>query len=229
MPDYYAILWRALRKGDFQSERWRESVFEQTRRMLRDQLRNARPPMSAEEVAYHTDALEAGIATIRDELAQDSAAPDSTAPSPPQRPRPSVGRAPAITEIGGMRPAAGTPRSLVTPVSIVLAVVAAAAAAGGYAYFASRHDTAPPPPQIASKAIPPPPATRTMEAPPAKAPSPPPAANKAEAAKETAPPSLKRPKSQHKAATPDGDLPPGVDGTSTDADVAFFLRRQPVF
>jgi lipoprotein-anchoring transpeptidase ErfK/SrfK len=233
MPDYYAILWRALRKGDFQSARWRESVFEQTRRMLRDQLRNARPPMSAEEVAYHTDALEAGIATIRDELAQDS-----TAPSPPQRPRPSVGRAPAITEIGGMGPAAGTPRSLVTPVSIVLAVVAAAAAAGGYAYFASRPDTAPPPPRSASKAIPLPPATRTTEAPPAKAlspppvakvPSPPPAANKAEAAKETAPPSLKRPKSQHRAAAPDGDLPPGVDGGSTDADGAFFLRRQPVF
>ena len=35
MPDYYAILWRALRKGDFQSARWRESVFEQTRQMLR--------------------------------------------------------------------------------------------------------------------------------------------------------------------------------------------------
>jgi lipoprotein-anchoring transpeptidase ErfK/SrfK len=35
---------------------------------------------------------------------------------------------------------------------------------------------------------------------------------------------------QHKAATAlDGDLPPGVDGGSTDAEVAFFFRRQPVF
>jgi len=58
------------------------------------------------------------------------------------------------------------------------------------------------------------------------APSPP----KVEEAKQAAAPSLKRPKAQHKAATaPDGDLPPGVDGGSTDAEVPFFFRRQPVF
>src|SRR5262249_50239088 len=61
-------------------------------------------------------------------------------------------------------------------------------------------------------------------------PSPAPAANKVEPAKEAAAPSLKRPRTLRKAATlPDGDLPPGIDGGSTDADVAFFLRRQPVF
>ena len=31
------------------------------------------------------------------------------------------------------------------------------------------------------------------------------------------------------AAASDGDLPPGVDGGSTDAEVPFFFRRQPVF
>src|SRR5262249_44656657 len=64
---------------------------------------------------------------------------------------------------------------------------------------------------------------------PTNAPSPP-AANKVEAAKEAGAPSLKRPKTQHKvAAASDEDLPPGVDGGSTDAEVPFFFRRQPVF
>jgi hypothetical protein len=54
--------------------------------------------------------------------------------------------------------------------------------------------------------------------------------NEVEAAKEAAAPSLKRPKTQHKVpAASDGDLPPGVDGGSTDAEVPFFFRRQPVF
>ena len=233
MPDYYAILWRALRKGDFQSVRWRESVFEQIRQMLRDQLRNTQPPISPAEISYHTDALESAIERIRGELAQSADARAETS-----RPRPNVRPAGDIAKIGGIRSATSAPRSLVTLISIVVAVVAAAAAAGGYAYFASRHDTAPPP-KIANQATPPQPAPNTAVPPAPKAPSPTraanapspaPAPNKAEPAKEAAAPSLKRPKTLRKAATmPDGDLPPGVDGGSTDADVAFFLRRQPVF
>jgi hypothetical protein len=65
MPDYYAILWRALRKGDFQSARWRESVFDQPRQMLRDQLRNTRPPMSSADIRHHTEALESAIGAIQ--------------------------------------------------------------------------------------------------------------------------------------------------------------------
>ncbi len=246
MPDYYAILWRALRKGDFQSVRWRESVFEQIRQMLRDQLRNAQPPISPAEVSYHTDALESAIERIRGELAQGAAARTEAS-----RRRPNVGRAGDIAEIGEVRSATAAPRSFVTLISIVVAIVAAAAAAGGYAYFASRHDAAPPPPKVATKPTPSPqpgvatqpapqppaanatvpPATKAPSPPPAASvPSPPLAANKAEAAKEAAAPSLKRRKTLGKtAAMPDGDLPPGVDGGSTDADVAFFLRRQPVF
>jgi lipoprotein-anchoring transpeptidase ErfK/SrfK len=233
MPDYYAILWRALQKGDFQSLRWRESVFEQIRQMLRDQLRNRQPPMSPAEISYHTDALDSAIETIRGELAQGAAAQAAT-----PRPRPNVPRAGDIAEIGDRRSAAGPPRSFVTLISIVLAIVAAAAAAGGYAYFASRHDTAPPPPKVAAQATPPPkvaaqpapppPAANATVPPAANAPPPPPAANKAEATKQAAAPSLRRPKTLHQAALPDGDLPPGVDGGSTD-DVAFFLWRQPVF
>jgi hypothetical protein len=63
MPDYYAILWRALRKGDFQSARWRESVFDQTRQMLRNQLRNTQPPLSAADIRRHAEALESAIDT----------------------------------------------------------------------------------------------------------------------------------------------------------------------
>ena len=240
MPDYYAILWRALRKGDFQSVRWRESVFEHIRQMLRGQLRNTQPPMSPAEISYHTDALESAIKTIRGELAQGAPARAETS-----RPRPNVGRAGDIADIGAVQSTAAAPRSVVTLISIVVAVVAAAAVAGAYVYCASRHDT-PPPPKVAAQPPPPPPAAKSRvppatNAPPAAAanaplspaaantPLPPAAVNKAEATKQAAAPSLKRPKTLQKAALPDGDLPPGVDGGSTDTDVAFFLRRQPVF
>ena len=236
MPDYYAILWRALRKGDFQSVRWRESVFDQTRQMLRDQLRNTRPPMSPTDIRHHSAALEGAIEAIRSELAQGAAAGAET-----QRPRPSGGRTGDISAIGQARSRAGAPRSFPTLISIIGAVVVAAAAAGGYAYMASRHDAAPlpqPPPKIEAQSAPAPPATNAAKPPPGNAPSPaptnapsPPAVNKVEAAKEAAAaPSLKRPKTQHNvAAASDGDLPPGVDGGSTDAEVPFFFRRQPVF
>jgi lipoprotein-anchoring transpeptidase ErfK/SrfK len=238
MPDYYAILWRALRKGDFQSVRWRESVFDQTRQMLRDELRNARPPMSAADVRHHTEALEAAIDAVRGELAQGAAAAVEAA-----RRRPNGEAAGDISAIGETRPEAGAARGIPALISIVAAVVVAAAAAGGYAYMASRHGAAPPPePKIQSQNAPsppanaPPPLATNARLPAAtNAPSPPatnapPPPNKVEEAKQAAVPSLKRPKTQHKVAiAADGDLPPGVDGGSTDADVLFFFRRQPVF
>ena len=85
MPDYYAILWRALRKGDFQSVRWRESVFDQTRQMLRDQLRNTQPPMSPVDIRHHTEALESAINAIPGELAQGAAAAAEVAAPPTER------------------------------------------------------------------------------------------------------------------------------------------------
>jgi lipoprotein-anchoring transpeptidase ErfK/SrfK len=237
MPDYYAILWRALRKGDFQSARWRESVFDQTRQMLRDQLRNTRPPMSSADIRHHTEALESAIDAIQGELAQAAAGAVT------QRPRPSVERAGDISAIGEVRSEARASHSLPIFISIVAAVAVAAAVAGGYAYMASRHDSAPPPqPKLQSQNLPSPPASappapatnaqssaarNAPSAPATNIPLPP---NKVEEAKQAAAPSLKRPKTQHKVAVAaDGDLPPGVDGRSTDADVAFFFRRQPVF
>jgi lipoprotein-anchoring transpeptidase ErfK/SrfK len=234
MPDYYAILWRALRKGDFQSVRWRESVFEQIRQMLRNQLRSTQPPMSPADIRYHTEALESAIEAIRNEMMQAAATAVETT-----RPRPNGGRRSETAVIADARPATGTPRSFVTLVSIVAVVVAAAAAAGGYAYFASRQEAAPPlPPKITTPTAPPPPAAKAAVPPAANVPSPPPAASvpapapaaKVEAAKQPSAPSPKRPKTLRKMATmPDGDLPPGVDGGSTDADVAFVFRRQPIF
>jgi lipoprotein-anchoring transpeptidase ErfK/SrfK len=222
MPDYYAILWRALRKGHFQSVRWRESVFEQIREMLRDQLRSMQPPMSPADIRYHSEALESAIETIRNEIVQAAATGVET-----PRPPPNAGRRSETAERADARPAAGAPGSFVTLVSIVAAVVAAAAAAGGYAYFASRQTAAPPPPKITAPSAPPPAKTTAPLA--ANVPASAPAA-KVEAAKQPPASSLKRLKSQHKVAlSPDGDLPPGVDGGSTDADVAFVFRRQPVF
>jgi lipoprotein-anchoring transpeptidase ErfK/SrfK len=230
MPDYYAILWRALRKGDFQSARWRESVFDQTRQMLRNQLRNTQPPLSAADIRRHAEALESAIDTIRGELVQGPAAG-----AVGQRLRSSGKLAGSIPVSEQAPPKGGGSRSFATLISIVAAVVVAAAAAGGYAYMASRHDTTPPPQaRMQSQNAPPPsvsappaPATNAASPPAENVPSQP---NKVEEAKQAAAPSLKRPKAQHKTATaPDGDLPPGVDGGSSDADVPFYFRRQPVF
>ena len=204
--------------------------------MLRDQLRNTRPPMSPADIRHHAEALESAINAIRGELTQGAAAAEVRGP------RPSGDRAGDISAVGGAGAQAGASRGLPTLISIVGAVVVAAAAAGGYAYMASRHDTTPPPepklqsqnaplPPVSAPAAPatnarPPAATSAPVSPATNAPSPP----KVEEAKQAAAPSLKRPKAQHKAATaPDGDLPPGVDGGSTDAEVPFFFRRQPVF
>ncbi len=226
MPDYHAILWRALRQGDFRSVRWRESVFEQTRQMLHDQLRNTRPPLSATDFKQHTNALEAAIRAIQGELGQER----PVNAEPPRR-RPAGGPASDIRVTRHMAaqdlpqdaaPKPRAPGSLPTLISIAAAVVFAAVAAGGYAILTSRHSAAP---QPQSKIEPP-------STPPAvpSAPSAPPAKGRTEAAQQAPAPSLKRPKVEHKTAMlSDGDLPPGVDGGSTETDVPFFFRRQPVF
>ena len=198
--------------------------------MLRNQLRNTQPPVSNTDIRLHTDALEAAIKTIQGELSQGAAAAD--------RRRSGSERADAISQLGEARSKGASQRGFTTLISIVLAIVVAALAAGGYAYVASRHGNVPSPqskvqPQIAQ--APPvantraPSATTNPSTPAANTPSPP-AVNNIEATKQAAAPSLKRPKTQHKAAAlADGDLPPGVDGGSSDEEVAFFFRRQPVF
>ncbi len=70
MPDYYSILWRTLKTGDFDSPQWRKGVFDRTRQVLLDQLRARRPPLSNTEIKLQTDALNAAIRTIQSEFAQ---------------------------------------------------------------------------------------------------------------------------------------------------------------
>ncbi len=70
MPDYYSILWRTLKTGDFDSPQWRNSVFDRTRQVLLDQLRARRPRLSNTEIKLQTDALNAAIRTIQSEFAQ---------------------------------------------------------------------------------------------------------------------------------------------------------------
>jgi len=172
MPDYHAILWRALRQGDFRNARWRESVFAQTRQMLRDELRGSRPPMSTIDMSLESDALEAAIDIIEGELAQDAAARAQEAAARAQE---TAARAQAIpakaqqalpprAEAVRRRPAAAPSNdiyatrdtlpkaegfgNLPTLIAIAAVVVLAGVAAGGYAFITSRHAE---PPQQQSK------------------------------------------------------------------------------
>jgi lipoprotein-anchoring transpeptidase ErfK/SrfK len=204
MPDYYAILWRTLKTGDYESPQWRNSVFDRTRRMLVDQMRARRPPLADSEIKLHTDALDAAIKTIQSEFARDGGrgetAYDGRYESSP-RPRP-VRAGERALDADAADAVAFRFNRLVWAGA---AVVVAALAAGIYAFQATRPGDAPPPPSKAE--TPSKPAT--------------PATNKQATA-----PATVRPVASLAA---DGDLAPGVDGGSTDADVPFFFRRQPVF
>jgi lipoprotein-anchoring transpeptidase ErfK/SrfK len=194
MPDYYAILWRALKAGNVASAQWRDNIFQQTRQMLLTQLRSAQPPLSNAEIRLHTDALEAAIKTVQSEFAQKSGGRPGEQRSLGEKIVPA--RGPSISPDAGPQTA---PFSMRQMVWVGLAVIVAAVAAGAYAFVASRHSAQMP---LASKVE---------------------AANNRVAPQ---PPS----KSRAVAATSsDGDLAPGIDGGSTDADVPFFFRRQPVF
>jgi lipoprotein-anchoring transpeptidase ErfK/SrfK len=216
MPDYYAILSRALQNGDFTNARWREGVFGQTRHMLLAQLRAQQPPLSNTEIRLQTDALEAAIKTIQSEFAPTGGGSSGTdrqrAVGPKTQRRT---RQPMIAGNAEPKAAAfGLPRI----VWVMLAIVIAAIAAGAYVLIASRHDNlvARLPETVAAP-------RPGNEAPPA---------NKAETMHDR--PAAQPPEAQRKArpaAVPaaDGDLAPGIDGGSTETDVPFFFRRQPVF
>ena len=197
MPDYYAILWRALKKGNFASAQWRENVFQQTRQMLLTQLRAGPPPLSNADIRLHTDALESAIRTIQSEFARNAGSERF------RDERASKQRTQLAAELPAAARRNATPFGAPQIVWVVLAVLVAAIAAGAYALVASRHgDQAPAPSKVE-------------------------AANNRPAAPQPAQPSPKpRPVL---ASASDGDLAPGVDGGSTDADVPFFFRRQPVF
>jgi lipoprotein-anchoring transpeptidase ErfK/SrfK len=194
MPDYYAILWRALKKGDFESPQWRHGVFDRTRQMLAEQLRSRRPPLSNAEIRLNTAALEAAIRTIESEFAPNAGKGEV-------RDRGSAASAGNLAD-GPIAAARAPPRA--APVMfnrlvwVALAVVVAAVAAGAYAFRAARETSAAAP-----------------------------AAAKIDVATNRAVPA---PNHVSGPAPPrDGDLAPGIDGGSSEAEVPFFFRRQPVF
>ena len=98
------------------------------------------------------------------------------------------------------------PRDLRGATWIALAVIVAAIFAGSYAWWATSQRPAPPSTPVAPAA----PAPRQAEASAAAAPSQPAKAISA-------------------ATEKDGDLKPGVDGGSSEADLSYVLRRQPTF
>jgi lipoprotein-anchoring transpeptidase ErfK/SrfK len=204
MPDYYAILWHTLKTGDYESPQWRNHVFDRTRQMLMDQMRGRRPPLSNSEIKLQTDALDAAINAIQSEFVRKGSSGGS-APEP--RYESSRLHRPARPD---ERPVNGNAADTVPfrfnrIVWAGAAVVVAALAAGVYALEATRQSATPPP---ATKA-------ETTDKPAA------PAANKQAVAPATGPPAA--------SMYANGDLAPGVDGGSADADVPFFFRRQPVF
>jgi lipoprotein-anchoring transpeptidase ErfK/SrfK len=213
MPDYYAILWHALEKGDPANARWREGVFQQTRQTLLAQLRSG-APLTPAQIKLRTDALEAAIKAIQSELAGNSVRANASEPRqrPPARPAgtlQAVGGSRVKAPFGSGQTTGQVSRQVGSPVNnpviwVALAVVVAAIAAGAYAFIASRsgNQTA-----VASKIN----AASDRQTP-------------ARPAAQAAP----QPKPVV-ATSADGDLPPGIDGGSTEADVAFFFRRQPVF
>jgi lipoprotein-anchoring transpeptidase ErfK/SrfK len=198
MPDYYAILWRALKKGNFESAQWRENIFQQTRQMLLAQLRAGHPPHSNAEIRLHTDALESAIKAIQSEFARDGGYKRAGDDRSFRQQTAPAGGPPGVADAGRKAAPFGLPQI----VWVALAVIVAAIAAGAYAFVASRHGNQAPP---ASKVE---------------------AANDRPAPQASQPPPKPRPVV---ATSSDGDLAPGVDGGSTDADVPFFFRRQPVF
>jgi lipoprotein-anchoring transpeptidase ErfK/SrfK len=201
MPDYYAILSRALQKGDLNSAHWRDSVFQQTRQMLLAQLRAQQPPLLNSEIRLQTDALEAAIKTIQSEFAPSRGGDGARGrPARPKTERRT--RSPLIA--GGTGPKeAGF--GLPNVVWVMLAIAIAAIAAGAYVLIAWRHDN-------------------LVARPASEVPAP--SSDRPAAA---APPQAQQKARPAVAAAADGDLAPGVDGGSTEMDVPFFFRRQPVF
>lgn len=200
MPNYREILSRALRKGDFADPFWRREVYGRTRQMLVQQLRRSQPPIS--EGKRQLAAFDATIESIESEF--EHAGPGSDVPMEELRP---ARRARPVDEPGDKSDDGIVAWISTRPLfSVVLAIAIAVIVAGAYALWAARS--------------------------PQNIPAPAPVAKNETAAKNEAAASKpvfrgKRPAKV--ASLPEGELAPGVDGGSSDADVQYVFRRQPVF
>jgi lipoprotein-anchoring transpeptidase ErfK/SrfK len=195
MANYYEILSRALRRGNFADERWRREIYGRARQMLLQQSRGQRSQPAKIESKLQLAALDASIESIEAEFRKtgasggvarekyDQASGTASAAEPSHTPR----EGPIAAWISARR----------LP-SLVIAIAIAAAVAGGYALWTARapQDRAPP-------------------------------AAKTEATAST--PVFRGKRKAKVAALPEGELAPGIDGGSSDAEVPYVFRRQPVF
>jgi len=109
MVDYYSTLLRAVTAPGAGDARWRRSVYDRARHMLRERLGSLDPPPAREDIAAQEAALEAAIERVETEI--------------------------GWTEHGTAAPAR-TGGSVPRAAWIAVAMVVAALGAGGYVYWA---------------------------------------------------------------------------------------------
>jgi lipoprotein-anchoring transpeptidase ErfK/SrfK len=156
MANYYEILSRALRKGDFADARWRREIYGRTRHMLLQQLRTRRSQLSTDDGKRQLAALDATIESIESEFQQTSADAGVTREGDRQARRARPATEPADESGGGI-----AAWILARPVySAVLAVAVAVAVAGTYALWTARSPQDRPAPAAKNEATASPPAFR---------------------------------------------------------------------
>jgi len=139
MPDYYAILLRAVAAPGGGDAQWRRSVYARARKMVSAQMRTRRPPAAMAEVAAEQAALEAAIERVESEMSwteSEAAAENGAMPGDhPGNIAIEPGHDGNTTRFGSNK-----------AVWIVLVIVGAALAAGSYAFWGGRPQKSAPAP-----------------------------------------------------------------------------------
>jgi len=141
MVDYYSMLLRAVTAPGAGDARWRDGIYDRTRRMLASRLRTLQPPLPAAEIEAEQSALEAAIERIEAELSWTEHG--AIAPDPRTHDRfGDIAREPRTAREQGLIAA---PSRLSRPAWILVAILAAALSAGGYvAWVEMAQKSAPP-------------------------------------------------------------------------------------
>jgi lipoprotein-anchoring transpeptidase ErfK/SrfK len=204
MVDYYSILSRAVTAPGAGDAQWRRSTYDRARQMLVSQLRARQPPVSAAEIAAEQAALDGAIRRIEQEFAQSGNDPGAF-----DEPLDDQGDMTDTVWVEPRRGPIARPFRLSAASWIVLAVIVAAIVGGAAMWTMMRQHPA---------------AAPVTAQRPASAPAP---TSKTEAAATQPVPQPVR--TAIPAAEKDGDLAPGIDGGSSDTDLPYVFRRQPVF
>ena len=227
MVDYYSILLRAVTAPGAGDAHWRRGIYDRSRQMLSTRMRGLEPPPPLADIAAEEARLEAAIERIESELSwteqhatRKPAVPKPKVQQTPKRaPRKQMslqealtGHAPEMADDGETAgdPFATDPRALAGPrrfAWIALAIVIAALGAGGYVFVSNKGHKAAPAQQAQAPAAPNNAAGKLASA----------------AATPASPPKLQL------STGKNGELPPGIDGGSSDPDQQYMFRRQPTF